>query len=86
MPGTGAEPCPKIQEIMVILSSPVQKAVQFINTNDLASILVAIADLPTEQKEALAKLLASAPAAEKLGQHRNTSTIPSVTIMVLQWI
>ena len=28
------------------------------NLNDLASILVAIADLPAEQKQALAKLLA----------------------------
>ena len=56
------------------------------NPNDLASILVAIADLPPEQKEALAKLLIPAPAAEKLGRHRNTGTIPSVTIMVLQWI
>ena len=36
------------------------------NPNDLALILVAIADLPAEQKQALAKFLASAAAAEKL--------------------
>jgi|GEM_PF-7003850 len=36
------------------------------NPNDLASILVAIADLPTEQKEALAKLLTPAAVAGKL--------------------
>ena len=36
------------------------------SANDLASILVAIADLPTEQKEALAKLLIPAAAVGKL--------------------
>ena len=36
------------------------------NPNDLASILVAIADLPTEQKQALAKLLIPAAAVGKL--------------------
>ena len=36
------------------------------NPNDLALILVAIADLPTEQKEALAKLLTPAAAVGKL--------------------
>ena len=34
--------------------------------NDLASILVAIADLPAEQKQALAKLLTPPAVAEKL--------------------
>ncbi|MHB1768082.1 MAG: hypothetical protein ACYCUV_09560 [Phycisphaerae bacterium] len=34
------------------------------NPNDLALILLSIAELPAEQKQALAKLLA--PAAEKL--------------------
>ena len=36
------------------------------NPSDLASILVAIADLPAEQKQALAKLLAPPAVAEKL--------------------
>ena len=38
------------------------------NHRDLASILVAIADLPAEQKQALSKLLATVTAAEKLPQ------------------
>ncbi len=36
------------------------------NPDDLAAILVAIADLPAEQKQALSKLLATVTAAEKL--------------------
>jgi len=65
--GEGLEPPHKTSEFTEISDRVgVKSGAVDKNPNDLASILLAIADLPAEQKQALAKLLTPAAAAGKL--------------------